>query len=612
MKIFCFIIYFLWVIPILVLPKAGSADEKTTQLAASAVINPAPGQISPLPNGMEGRISLDLRNIDVVDALKFFSLKTGIDIITTKLVTGRVTLMVEDAPVKDVFDIMLRSNNLAYAKEGEIYNVMTQEEYKALYGKNFADVRQVKVFRLQYAIPEHIFSLIDLLKSDIGRVLVNPESGSVLIIDSPEKIEVIERAIHGFEEQNVVKVFKLNYARAKDVEESLKTQLDLKKVGLIKSDERSNQVIVQTFPERMKQIEELIAELDCKTKEIIIEATIVKVKLSDDLEKGIEWEGLFDIGRKYGLMYFGSYPFSAVQSATDAWRSRKEVLQGGLKVSVSGTTVTSYYEPGVGYVGSYPFSGTATNYAAGTKSTGMQEMHLGVIGKHDFDTVFKFLQTIGQTRILSNPKLAVVNNQEAKIHVGQKEAYVTTTTTTGQTTSTVSEQITFVDVGVMLSVVPNINEEGYVILKVKAEISSVIDTLITPTKNQIPIIDTSLAETTVMVKEGSTIIIGGLRKEQEVRTTRQTPWLGKVPVLGNIFSVKSKAKERTELLIILTPKLITGDTLVMSATGEITPMGMVKPVKDYLTPEGQRTKDSFSSEVFVPLDSKGLEIKGPK
>ncbi|MGE5197081.1 MAG: secretin N-terminal domain-containing protein, partial [Deltaproteobacteria bacterium] len=246
---------------------------------------------TPIEGGMQGKISLDLRNIDVIDALKFLALKTGLNVVTTKAVTGRVTLLVQDAVAKDVFDIMLRSNNLAYDKQGEIYNVMTQEEYKALYGRNFSDTRKVEVFHLKYAIPEHIFNLVDTLKSEIGRVLVDTESGNVMVMDSPERIEMIGRALEGFEGQNEVKVFKLNYARAKEVEEVLKTQLDLKKVGLIKSDERNNQVVVQTLPERMTQIEKIIGDLDQKTKEVIIEAYIVQVKLSDELNTGFQWEG---------------------------------------------------------------------------------------------------------------------------------------------------------------------------------------------------------------------------------------------------------------------------------------------------------------------------------
>jgi len=546
--------------------------------------------IQPVPGGLEGEISLDLRNIDVVDALKFLSMKAGINIITTKSVTGRVTLMVENVPIKDVFDIMLRSNKLAYDKRGKIYNVMTEEEYGALYGKDFADVRQVRVFRLKYAIPQQAFLLLEILKSEIGRVLVDTESGNVLIMDSPEKIEIMEEALQRFEKENLVKVFKINYAKAKDVEEQLKTQLDLKNAGLIKADERSNQVIVQTLPERMKEIERLISLLDQRTKEILIDARIVKVKLTDELSSGVEWEGLFDIGRQYGLTYLGSYPFSWVGPSTDPWQSRKTTFQQQ------------------GYVGSYPFTGTSTTgdtpYSTGKQSIGTEEMHLGVIGKHDFDVIIKYLQTLGETKILSNPKLAVVNNQEAKIHVGEEIPYVISTTVgAGEATASVAEEVQFEEIGILLSVVPNINDEGYVTLNVKSEISSLIGVYETPTENEIPIKDVSITETTIMVKEGSTIIIGGLRKEQETDTTKQVPFLGRIPFLGKLFSQKTQTKERSELMIILTPKLITGDVLLTSA--EVAGVGQeaVKSIKDY---------SELRSEAFVPLDEEELVLKGFK
>ncbi len=287
--------------------------------------------VSPIPGSILVRISLDLRNIDVIDALKFLAMKAGLNIIATKNVSGRITLMVQDVPVKDIFDIMLRSNGLAYTKEGDIYNVMTEDEYKALFGKKFADIRRVKVFRLKYAIPEQAFSLLDTLKSEVGRVLVEPDSGTALIMDTPEKIGEIEKALATLEERNLVQVFQLKYAKAKDVEEQLKTQLDAKKVGSIKADERSNQLIIQTLPERMQGIERLIAALDKKTKEVLIDTKIVKVKLSDELSSGIEWEGLFSLGQKVGTTYLGSYPFSVLQSATSGWKSRAAFLkeQGG-------------------------------------------------------------------------------------------------------------------------------------------------------------------------------------------------------------------------------------------------------------------------------------------
>jgi len=160
------------------------AENDNSQFTQVIVGQPLTPSASP---DIQGNVSLDLRNIEVVDALKFLAMKVNMNIIVTKNVTGRITLMVENVPVKDIFDIMLRSNELAYAKEGNIYNVMTEDEYKLLFGKRFSDGRKVKIFNIQYAIPDQVFTLFDTLKSEIGRVLIEPESGTALILDTPER-----------------------------------------------------------------------------------------------------------------------------------------------------------------------------------------------------------------------------------------------------------------------------------------------------------------------------------------------------------------------------------------------------------------------------------------
>lgn len=542
-------------------------------------------EASSAPVGMEGNISLDLRNIEVIEALKFLAIKAGLNIIATKNVAGRVTLMVENVPVKDIFDIMLRSNGLAYVKQGNIYNVMTEEEYKLLFGRKFADIRQVKTFRLKYAIPEQAFSLLDALKSDIGRVLVEPDSGTILIMDTPVNIKMVEESLATLEQRNLVQVFNLKYGRAKEVEEQLKAQLDVKKVGSIKADERSNQVIIQALPDRMPDIERIIYALDKKSKEVLIDTKIVKVKLSDTLASGVEWEGIFNVSKKIGMAYAGTVPFSQILKSTTGtdWVSREKFLTDTMK----------------GSVGAIPFSGTTAS-AVGKKVSPTEEMHVGIIERRrDVDAVVRYLQTLGNTQVLSNPKLAVVNNQEAKIHIGEKQAYVTTTTTTGQSTSTISEQVTFVDVGIQLSVTPTINDDGFVTMKVKPEVSSVVSTLTTPTGNKIPIIDTSLAETTVLVKDGSTIVIGGLRKEEKTSDSEQVPILGKIPLLGFFFRNSTNKTERTELLVMLTPHIVEGDTLT---TGDERDFGYKQGKDD----EGY---SAFVSEPDIALPQEAPEEK---
>jgi type II secretory pathway component GspD/PulD (secretin) len=534
-------------------------------------------------------ISLDLRDMDVVDALKFLANRTGINVVTTKTVSGRVSLTVQDVLIKDVFDIMLRSNGLAYIKHGAIYYVMTETEYKAFYGVNFSDMRLVKVFRLKYAIPEQAFTLLDAIKSEIGRVLVDPESGNVLIMDTQTKITQMQKALDEFEKQNLVKVFSLKYAKAKEVEEILKTQIDAKKLGVTKADERNNQVVVQTLPNRMQAIEALVAKLDRQTKEVLIDTRIIKVKLTDQDDKGIEWEGLSNISEKFGLTYLGSYPFSVVQPATAPWQSRLQFYNGNL----TGNDI-----------GGYPFSGTTASYSTSVPRAPGEKMHIGVLsGKRDLDFLVNYLKTLGSARMLSNPKIVAINNQEAKIHIGERQAYVTTTTTaSGQGPSTVSEEVQFVDVGIKFSVTPNINDDGFITMKIKPEISSVSGTLVTATNNKIPIIDTSTTETTVMVKDGTTLIVGGMRKEEKSSGSEGIPFLSQLPFIGNVFKTATGKTERVELIVLLTPHIISGKRLTVGAGDK---RFFDESGKEYTEYEGiTRERELYASDVPTQVSPK--------
>jgi len=570
-----------------VLPVGAEETVRYAQVKPQMPAVPAVGAPAVTDAIASGHISLDLRDMDVAEALKFLATKASLNIIPTMKVSGRVTLMVNDVPIGDVFDLMIRSNNLAYEKKGDIYNVMTEDEYKGLFGKNFSDSRQVKVFHLRYAVPDQVFTILDGFKSSIGKVFVEPESGTVMVLDAPERMVEIENALTALEQKTTLRIFDLKYAKAKDVEDQLKNQLDLKKVGSVKADERTNQIVVQTLSERMTDIERLIQGLDQKTREVLIDARIIKINLANDSSRGIEWEGLFGFLKQLGLTYIGSTPFSVINPKTTAGEfvSRAQRLNE-LKNSYN-------------TLGSYPFSGTTSSLSSSTKDVGMESLHIGAIGRNDFDLLIKYVQTFGKTKILSCPQIAVINNQEAKIHVGERQAYVTTSTTSGQTTTTVSESVTYVDVGLQLAVTPTINEDGFVTMKIRPEISSVIGTLVSSSNNKIPIIDTATADTSVMVKDGSTVIIGGLNKEEETEDYKGTPVLSKIPIVGLLFSSKTKSKTRSQFLILLTPHIITGDELT---TGHESDFGakLDKNYEDYapITQESDLSAEPAAPKLY--------------
>ncbi|MFH0985415.1 MAG: secretin N-terminal domain-containing protein [Candidatus Omnitrophota bacterium] len=517
------------------------------------------------------RISLDLRSIEVSEALRFIATRAKLNMVISKLVAGRLFLVLNNVPIKDVLDIIILSSGLAYDKQGEIYQIMTEGEYKTKYGRSFSDARKVKIFHLQYAVPDNVFSAIEVFKSEIGRILVDKESGMVLVMETPENMAEIEKVINTLDRKRVIKSFFLQYAKAREVEERLKTQLNEKGTGNVQADDRTNQLIVQAYPDRMIQIEELIKSLDKKTKEVLIVSKIIRITLSDNFESEIKWEALFkDINLIPGFQqgWMGSHESNSLA------RAGKSFVDDFINI-----TPTTRPDQGAKV---YPTS----NFIVGQS---------GEDGA--YEVLFKFLKTIGNARVLSSPRITVVNNQEAKIHVGERQAYITSTSTTGSSgQNTVAESVTFVDVGIELSVTPTINDDGFITMKIKPSISSVKSTLVTASGNKIPIIDTSEAETTVMVRDKTGIMIAGLRKDEWTEGSQEVPYFSKVPVFGALFKSGAKKKERTEVIVLLTPYITGGEKMMTGEVGR--PVDTMNSFRGYssLTLDTKiRTGDSSAS-----------------
>ena len=451
------------------------------------------------------RVSLDLRDTNIADAIKYLADKAEINVAINKNITGRTNLSFKNISIKDALDIVLLSNDLAAELRGEVIYVMLATDFEALHGAKWADARQVKVFKLLYARPTDVFSVLGTLKSNVGSIAVDNESGTVVIMDTPERIVKMKEAISSMDKESLTQIFELKYAKAKEVEANLTGRLDAKGIGSIKADERANKVIVSALAGRMDEIEKIIAQLDRKTRQVLIEAKIVKVSLSPGFDMGIDWEYIVNQGKKNAVDIAMKFPIAS--------------------------TITSY--------------GKITT---------------GTLATDDYTAAIKLLKTMGETKLLSSPRIAAINNEEASILIGKREAYITNSTLTqGTDTAITSESVTFLDVGVKLKVTPIINEDGYVTMKIKPEVSSVDRTITTSEGNEIPIIDTTIAETTVMVKDGYTIIIGGLIKDETTRTTQKIPILGDIPLLGMAFRQTEEDKEKTELVVFLTPHVITGD-----------------------------------------------------
>lgn len=448
-------------------------------------------------------ISLDLRGIEVKEFLKVLSRKLNINIIPSKKVSGRVDLFLNNITYKDALDVVILSQGLAYEKRGEdIVLIMTGAEYEALYGEKFNEKRKLKILKSKNAQPKMVFNALSKLKSSVGNIIVDEVTGTIILIDTPEKLKVMEEAFVTLDESITTEIFELQYAKAADIKENV-SSIVTAGTGRVSTDERTNTLIVKDLPGNMNKVKQAIMMLDQETKEVFIEAEIIEITLRDRLQSGVQWNQIMS-NNFYDWILAGTFP-SAL---------------------------------GAGLIGTF----TAGQFGPDTLS---------------------FLNTIADTKVISRPRIAVTNNQEATLMVGTREAYVTGTTSQSGESTITSDTVEFVDVGVKLTVVPTINRDGYITMKIKPEISSVSRTLLTgdpdAPRSQIPIVTTSEAETTVKIKDGTTIMIAGLRKNKDQKDMDGLPFFTRIPFLNLFLSRRDHDQDQTEIIVFLTPYIIGGE-----------------------------------------------------
>lgn len=485
------------------------------QLPAYAQIPYARGDMFPaeLSEKLNERISLDLREISVIDVLKFLATKADVNIVASQNISARVTLFLKDVTIENALDIILLSTGLAIREKEGILYVMTDEEYTSLYGEAYRDQRQIKILQLKYADAGKLGEILGGMKSAIGKIILDKQTGTLVLIDTAEKVQLMVDAAKRIDIPTVQRilptqtaVFELSYNKAADVQAQITTFLT-PDIGSAKVDEKTNRIFVTDFEEPIERIRQVIEAFDRKTRQVFIETKMIQVRLSNDYQMGIEWQQIINEG----------------------------VEKDKFKIDNSGT---------------FPISSSTTQFG---------KVIFGDLGKDDIEATIKLLHEFGETRTLAAPQLTVEHNEEANILVGTREAYATSTVSQASSTTTTSESITFIDVGVKLKVVPMINKNRFVSLKIAPEISAVGRTITTQNDNEIPIVDTTNASTTVLVKDGSTVIIGGLMKDEVVKTVRKYPMLGDIPWLGALFRSTDDSVIKTELVIFLTPHIVEGD-----------------------------------------------------
>ncbi len=445
---------------------------------------------------------LDLKNMDILDVLKLISQKTGLNIVASQNVKGRITVYLKNIDVLEALKIIVNSYAWAYGKEGETVMVMTDKEFQDKYGYKFGEDFETRIKKLIYASATDALAILNQVKSNSGKIIAEEKSNTLILMDTVVKLDEMENILKQIDVATQTQVFNLSYAKAEDISTKI-TEILTPNIGKMKFDERSNRVVVSDTPRKIEEIKKFVDAFDQQHKEVLIEAKIIQITLDDTHKMGVNWE----------------------------------------------TVVANYHNLDL-----------TSNFDILSTTDKRGKITVGTIADDRYIATIEALDTVGTTDILSSPRITTVNNKEAKILVGSTEPYVTTTTTTPATgPTTTAESVNFIEVGVKLFVTPTIHNDDYITMKIRPEVSSVVRSLTTSNNNSIPIVETSQAETTVMVKDGATIVIGGLMKESKTKSVKKVPLLGDIPWLGGAFKSTNDSVQKTEIVIFLSPRIVTGD-----------------------------------------------------
>lgn len=485
--------------------------------AARAYAQDAP----PLQERMMRPVDLDVRSMDVVDVIKFLGQKGSFNVVTGPAVGGKTTLLLHGVSVGQALKTICSLNRLAYYMDKDAVNIVSAAQYQSMFGKPFNDTTETVTIHLQYSRPASMLAALDGIRSNIGKIIIDEDTGSVVLIDTPQAIAAMTRAVAQIEQPLDNISFPLKYAKAATVVEKIRPRIDAKAVGTISADERSNRVIARVFPGRRAEVEQMVQALDKPGKEVMIIVRALQVTLKPGFNTAIDWEALV--------------------------RNSMGKEKADLHLALPNTNLSSSF----GQIGT------------------------GDIDFNDLAAAAQALREVSQSKILSSPQIMVANNEEAKIHVGDTVPYIVTTSTGSGTSAFLAESPRFVDTGLILNVTPVISSNGMVSMRVRPEFASIVARIPSLQGGGIPQVNKTEVETSVMVMDGATVIMAGLRGEEKTHVKKGIPGLMNVPYAGALFTSTDDSITSTETLILITPHIVEGTDDFSKVNGTL------KPVKKY-------------------------------
>jgi type IV pilus assembly protein PilQ len=440
------------------------------------------------------RASFNFQDIPVRSVLQLVADESKLNLVASDSVTGNITLRLDNVPWDQALDVILRAKSLDKRRNGNVIWIAPQEEL-AKYEQDLADAK------------------------------LKAQDTAELVTD----------------------YVPISYGKAKDIATLLTTGSKqgggssggsgsnnsrgfLSPRGSVSFDERTNTLLLNDTPEKIKQLRDLIAVLDKPVQQVLIESRIVVA--TDDFTR--------DLGAKFGI--------SGRHSNTSAGSDLANGRGGGNIISIGGQ------DTGNGTAG----GGLNVSLPAATPTGSFGLAILGA--NYAVDLELSAAQTEGRSEVISSPRVITANQQEAVIRQGQEIGYVTFQNSAGSAPGSGTATVQFKDAVLELKVTPTITADNRVYLMINVKKDALAGYTDAPGSGKIPNIDTREVNTSALVDNGQTVVLGGIYEINKTNTVSKVPGLGDIPGIGVLFRKTSRSDTKAELLIFVTPRILS-DTL---------------------------------------------------
>ena len=428
-------------------------------------------------------------------------------------------------------------------------------------------VQTTEIIRLKYGVAEDVVTMLNTLEksrqgegaeADKEAVLVaDKRTNSVVVTADELTVDRIRKLVSyldtPLEQSGNVRVIYLEYADAMEVAEVLTRVVQnisrLEEGGsnrrqgnsdsTIEADEGTNSLIITADTDEMAALEAVIARLDIRRAQVLIEAIIVEMDVTEGQELGLQWLFSNDSGM-----------FGSNISASEAQRQRNQGIADALLP-----------DDGSENIGTRAVAGALSQVPGTTLGWGVVDEDLTMT------VILNALESDANSNILSTPSLLTLDNEEAYITVGQQVPFVTgsyTNTGTGNGAQNPFQTIERQSVGVTLKVTPQINEGDAVVLDIVQEVSSVAPSLLASDL----ITNERKIETMVLANDNDIVVLGGLVRDEVTDQTQGVPVLSDIPLLGRLFRNDSVSVTKSNLLVFIRPTIIRDDEDLAGATAE--------------------------------------------